>query len=204
LSTAAQPPDAAPQPAAPEPEPAPDTTTVPRKYWRERLRSPTLREIAIGVAVPLIGGAVAFGVREIWGLLHQPAASGSITYKGTVDAFVSRDDFYKRFVHAPAPSAALSGMGAVFLVQAETHHASNCGFVYTARNVGDQTTVGDLVDEPADDVAGGSGCGGQKRVWIPWPCVVSDTRLQFELDLVSGSKQLDSATTEKFTIGGSC
>lgn len=157
--------------------------------------------------MPLVAGLIAFGVRELWGLLHQPGPTGTITNKDdvdTVDAFVSRADFYRRFVHKPAPPSPVTTMGAVFVVQTETAHASGCGFVYTARDVGDQQTVGDLVDAPVRDVADGGGCGGQKRVWIPWPCVPSETRLLFELDLVAGSKHLDSAKTETFTIGGSC
>ena len=158
----------------------------------------------IGIAVPLLGGAIAFGVRELWGVLNEPDPSGKITYKSTVDAFVSRDDFYRRFVNAPPPPSPASGMGAVFLVETQTEHARNCGFAYTALNVGDQQTVDDLVNKPIDDVAGGTGCDGPKRVWVPWPCVSSETRLAFEVDLVAGSKPLNSALTETFTIGGSC
>jgi hypothetical protein len=158
----------------------------------------------IGVATPLIGAAIVFGIRELWGVLNEPEPSGTITYRSTVDSYVSRDDFYRRFVNQPAPPPPVSGMGAVFLVETQTEHASNCGFVYTALNIGDQQTVDDLVNRPIDDVAGGTGCDGPKRVWIPWPCVPSETNLRFEVDLVAGSKQLNSASTEKFIIGGSC
>jgi len=171
---------------------------------RERLRSPTLREIAIGVAIPLVGGLIAFGAREVWGLIYTPAPTGAIEEQPeTVDAFVSRDDFYRRFVHEPAPPPPVSTIGVVFGMQTSAEDASSCGFVYTARNVTTDTTVGDLVDQPIPDVAG-SGCVGQKRVWIPWPCVPSDSEVEFEVALVAGSKQLDSATTKKFLIGGSC
>jgi hypothetical protein len=159
--------------------------------------------VAIAVAAPLIAGLIAFGAAEFWNALHKPAPTATIKYKGTVDAFIDRDDFYKRFVHEPAPPSSVQGKGAVFLVQIENaQHASNCRFVYTAKNVGDQQAV--VVDQPINDVAGGTACGNEKRVWLPWPCVPSDTQLQFELDLFAGSTRLDSATTETFPIGGSC
>jgi hypothetical protein len=187
-------------PPAPEPSSGPPP---PPRSWRERLRSPTVREIAIGLAIPLIGGLIAFSVRALWGVIHEPEATGTIEYKGTTDEFVSREDFYRRFVHAPAPASSANGMGAVFLVSTSAHHASRCRFEYTALNVGDGQTVGDLADMPIPDVAGGSRCGGEKRVWIQWPCVVSETLLQFEIDLIAGSKRV-STLTKTFPMGGGC
>jgi hypothetical protein len=175
-----------------------------RRSWRQRLRSPTLREIGVAVAAPLLAGLIAFVATEIWKALHKPAPTGTIAYKGAVDAFVSRDDFYRRFLHEPAPPSSVDGNGVVFLVRLNVQHASSCRFTWTAKNVRDQQTVGDLVDQPANDVAGGTRCGGEKRLWLPWPCVPSETRIEFEIDLVAGPKQVDSATTDEFTIGGSC
>jgi len=198
LSTAAQPPD-----AAQEPDPAADRPTT-RRSLGERLRSPTLRDIFTTVAGALIIAVIGFAARESWRIIHKPAPSGTIDYRATVDAFVSRGDFYRRFLDEPPPPPPVSSMGAVFAVQPDVQHATSCSFVYTARDVGDQQTVGDLVDEPIPDVSDSSDCSGPKRVWIPWPCVPSETKLQFEIGVVARSKQLDSATTETFTIGGSC
>jgi hypothetical protein len=201
LSTAAQPPEAAAEPAAPQRQ----AEQPPARSWRERLKSPTLREIMIAVAAPLIGGLILFVVHEAWGALHRPAPTGSITRApNTMDAFVGRADFYRRYVHAPAPPPAVTAMGVVFGVQTEAHHSSSCRFAYTVRNLNTGQTVGDLVDQPVADVGGGRGCGGEKRLWIPWPCVPTDTRVQFELELFAGSKPVDAKPTESFLIGGGC
>jgi hypothetical protein len=170
----------------------------------QRLRSPTLREIAIAVAAPLIVALIAFGANELWKALHKQEPTGTIDYKGTIDAFVSRVNFYRRFVHKPALTSAGATYGAVFLVQTTAQHTSNCRLKWTAMNVGDQQTVGGLVDRPTSDVAPDAACDGEKRVWIRWPCVPSETELQFEIDLVAGSKDVDSTATKTFTIGGSC
>lgn len=158
----------------------------------------------VGVAAPLITAAIVFGANSVWGALHTPAANGTIDYKSTVDAFITRADFYRRFVNIAPPPPTVRGDGLVIDVQTEAEHASSCRLVWTARDVGDQTTIRDLVDQPVNDIAGGTGCSGEKQIWLPWPCVAAQTQLQFEIGLLAGSKQLDSATSEVFPVGGGC
>jgi hypothetical protein len=94
-------------------------------------------------------------------------------------------------------------MGAVFLVATTASHASACRFRYTALNVGAGKTIGE-VGRNVRDVAGGTSCSGEKSLWLPWPCVDSDTTVRFELYLVARSRQVDSALTDKFLQGGGC
>jgi hypothetical protein len=157
----------------------------------------------IGLAVPLVGAALAFGAREVWGVLHVPAPIVEIQSIRTSDAFLSRGVFYKSYVHAPAPPSQLTGDGAVFMVQTSAQHAPSCRLLWTVRNVRENQTVG-LVDQPAADVAGGTACDGEKYVWLPWPCVTSGTVLQFEIGLIAGSKKVLPVRTESFRVGGSC
>lgn len=191
-NTAERPPDAAPSATAPG----------EGRSWSERLRSPTGRELIVGFAGAVIFALVSFGARELWGALHRPAAAGQLTYEGTSDAYLSRADFYERYVHEPTALRA-SQYGGVFLVQTKVEHASRCSFVWTVRNAREQEPIGS-VDQAAPDVAGGTGCNGERRVWLPWPCAPSGTPVQFEIVLVAGSKQLDSIETETFPTGGGC
>ena len=156
------------------------------------------------MATPLVAGLIAFGASQGWAAFHRPAPTGTIRKTTTEDAYVDRATFYRRYVHGPPPTSQASGAGAVFLVQTDVHHASTCAFTYTARNLTTDGTVGDLVDRRIDDVAGGTSCGGEKRIWVRWPCVPADTKVQFQIDLVAGSRTLDSKPTKAFLIGGGC
>jgi hypothetical protein len=177
--------------------------THQRRSWRDRLRSPTAREIAIGVATSLIVAAIGFGVSRVWGVLHEPAATGTITYERTASAFISRDDFYKQYVGKPAPASQPTEFGAVFDVRTSAQNASSCRLVWTLFDVRDEVTIG-RINRPTDDVTTSS-CNADKQVWLPWPStseVPSGTRLKFVIGLVAGSGVKQSATTKAYSLGG--
>jgi len=162
------------------------------------------------VLAAVLGGlgllvAIGFGAWALWPR-HSAPATGTIAFKRTEDAYTTRADFYRRFAHHRATTRGRAGMGLVVLVQTSAQHAGACSLRWTALNVKEDQPVSDnrFVDQRAEDVVGASACNGEKRVWMPWPCVPSDSRLRYELDLYADATQLSSTTTKTFPTGGGC
>jgi len=164
------------------------------------------------VLAAVLGGlallvAIGFGAWELWNSRHPAAAAtGTINFKRTEDAYTNRAGFYRRFAHHQPPAGGRAGKGLVVLVQTGAQHAGTCGLRWTALNVNESQPVSDdrFVDQRAEDVVGGTACDGEKRVWMPWPCVPSGSVVRYELDLYADSTQLASTTTTSYTTGGGC